>query len=117
MTLLHISSAFDSGAIEVVTLANPDNIELRIRADNAAEFVQWFHFCLHGAAGEAVTLRFLNAEPGRESVRVLRVAAAEYEKLTGIKVVIDTVPPDDAFSKTQAAIAAGTIDLAEHAEQ
>ncbi|MEI6115630.1 MAG: extracellular solute-binding protein [Burkholderiales bacterium] len=54
------------------------------------------------------TLRFLNAEPGRESVRVLRVAAAEYEKLTGIKVVIDTVPPDDAFSKTQAAIAAGT---------
>ncbi len=61
MTLLHISSAFDSGAIEVVTLANPDNIELRIRADNAAEFVQWFHFCLHGAAGEAVTLRFLNA--------------------------------------------------------
>ncbi len=58
---MHISSAFDSGAIEVVSLANPDNIELKIRADNAAEFAQWFHFCLYGAADEAVTLRFLNA--------------------------------------------------------
>ncbi|CAN1497396.1 UgpB ABC-type sugar transport system, periplasmic component [Burkholderiaceae bacterium] len=54
------------------------------------------------------SIRFLNAEPGRDSVRVLRVAAAEYEKQTGIKVIIDTVPPDDAFSKTQASIAAGT---------
>lgn len=53
-------------------------------------------------------LRFLNAEPGRESVRALRVAAAEYEKKTGVKVVIDTVPPDDAYNKLQSAIAAGT---------
>jgi murein tripeptide amidase MpaA len=61
MHKMHISSAFDSGAIEVVSLADPANIQLNIRADNAAEFAQWFHFCLHGAAGEAVTLRFLNA--------------------------------------------------------
>ncbi len=61
MTRLHISTAFDSGTIEVVSLADPDNIELRIRRDNAAEFAQWFHFCLHGAADQAVTLRFLNA--------------------------------------------------------
>ncbi|GAA4015382.1 ABC transporter substrate-binding protein [Actimicrobium antarcticum] len=53
------------------------------------------------------TLRFLNAEPGRDSVRALRVAAAEYEKKFGIKVVIDTVPPDDAYNKIQTAIAAG----------
>jgi murein tripeptide amidase MpaA len=58
---MHISSAFDSGAIEVVSLADPANIQLNIRADNAAEFAQWFHFCLLGAAAEAVTLRFLNA--------------------------------------------------------
>ena len=61
MTSLHISTAFDSGSIEVVSLADPAHIDLNIRCDNASEFAQWFHFCLHGATGEAVTLRFLNA--------------------------------------------------------
>ena len=54
------------------------------------------------------TLRFLNAEPAREAVRVVRVAAAEYERQFGVKVIIDTVPSDDAYNKIQASIAAGT---------
>jgi murein tripeptide amidase MpaA len=58
---LHISSQFDSGSIEVVSLDDPRNIELRIRKDTAAEFAQWFHFCLHGASGRNVVLKFLNA--------------------------------------------------------
>ena len=58
---LHISSSFDSGAIEVASLSNPGDIQLNIRADSASEFAQWFHFALHGAAGLTVTLRFLNA--------------------------------------------------------
>ena len=61
MTPLHISTSFDSGAIEVLSLADPADIQLNIRKDNASEFAQWFHFCLQGAAGEALTLRFLNA--------------------------------------------------------
>jgi len=61
MPHLHISTQFDSGAIEVLSLDNPRNIELAIRADNASAFAQWFHFALHGAADKAVTLRFLNA--------------------------------------------------------
>ncbi len=61
MTALHISTAFDSGAIEVVSLADPADIQLNIRSDNASGFAQWFHFCLQGAAGQAVSLRFLNA--------------------------------------------------------
>ena len=61
MTALHISSGFDSGAIEVVSLDDPHNIQLRIPGDNAADFAQWFHFGLHGAAGLPVTLHFLNA--------------------------------------------------------
>lgn len=61
MTQLHISTQFDSGAIEVLSLADPKNIQLKIRQDNASEFAQWFHFSLQGAAGVAVTLRFLNA--------------------------------------------------------
>jgi murein tripeptide amidase MpaA len=61
MTSLHISTQFDSGAIEVVNLEDHRNIQLNIRKDNAADFAQWFHFCLHGAAGLPVTLKFLNA--------------------------------------------------------
>lgn len=61
MTSLHISTQFDSGAIEVLSLDDHRNIDLRIRADNASEFAQWFHFSLHGAQGLPVTLRFLNA--------------------------------------------------------
>ena len=61
MTTLHISTQFDSGAIDVVSLSDHRNIELNIRADNASAFAQWFHFALQGAAGLPVTLRFLNA--------------------------------------------------------
>ena len=61
MFALHISTAFDSGSIEVLRLDDPQTIELAIRRDNAAEFAQWFHFALHGAAGQAVALRFTNA--------------------------------------------------------
>ena len=61
MTQLHISTSFDSGAIEVLSLADSSDIQLNIRHDNASEFAQWFHFRLQGAAGLPVTLRFLNA--------------------------------------------------------
>lgn len=56
-----ISSQFDAGAIEVVRAEDPADIELRVPADNAAEFAQWFHFRLQGAAGVPVCLRFTNA--------------------------------------------------------
>ncbi len=61
MTTLHISTAFDSGSIEVIHLEDPRNIRLHIRKDNASEFAQWFHFSLQGAAGVPVVLKFLNA--------------------------------------------------------
>ena len=37
-----INAAFDSGNIEVVRLACPEEIELTIRKDNASDFYQWF---------------------------------------------------------------------------
>ena len=61
MTQLHISSAFDSGAIDVVSLNDAGDIQLKLRPDNASEFAQWFHFSVQGAAHQAVTLRFMNA--------------------------------------------------------
>ncbi len=61
MTPLHISAQFDSGAIEVLSVADPHDIQVQIRKDNAADIAQWFHFALHGAAHVPVTVRFMNA--------------------------------------------------------
>ena len=61
--MIRIGSQFDSGAIEVVTLATGDTerIDLRIRRDSHEDFTQWFHFRLQGARGRRCTIRFLNA--------------------------------------------------------
>jgi murein tripeptide amidase MpaA len=59
--VLKISSTFDSGAIEVVRIDDPADIRLRLRKDNAADFHQWFHFRLMGAAGKPVRMVFENA--------------------------------------------------------
>ena len=76
MTALHISSQFDAGAIEVLSLTDPQDIQLKIRADNASAFAQWFYFCLQGAAGVPVQLKFLNAgqsayPPGWDGYRIV----------------------------------------------
>lgn len=52
-------------------------------------------------------LRFLNSEPSQESVAVLDKAAAEWEQMTGVRIVIDSVGPGEAWQKLQASIAAG----------
>ena len=61
MNPIHISSAFDAGAIDVLSVADPQDIQLNIRNDNASDFAQWFYFCLQGAAGVPVRLNFMNA--------------------------------------------------------
>lgn len=61
MNPITISSQFDSGAIGIVRADDPADIVLTVRADNAAEFAQWFHFRLQGASGVPVTIRFDNA--------------------------------------------------------
>ncbi|MEY3200831.1 MAG: hypothetical protein RIR70_381 [Pseudomonadota bacterium] len=67
--MIHISKGFDSGAIEVVSIAPLSasdatepaaRIHLNLPADNAADFRQWFHFRLHGARGVRCELRFGN---------------------------------------------------------
>jgi murein tripeptide amidase MpaA len=59
-----ISSAFDSGAIDVISSNRTDAgavFQLHIRKDSHADIHQWFHFRLSGARGIACTLRFENA--------------------------------------------------------
>ena len=107
MTSLHISSHFDSGAIEVVSLRDPHDIQLKIRPDNASDFAQWFHFCLHGARGVPVTLRFLNAgasafPKGWEGYRVMASTDRQHwfridARFDGQQLVVDCTPESDSL--------------------
>ena len=59
---MQITSAFDSGNIEVVAADAADDIRLRIRPDGRADFRQWFHFRLSGARGAACALKIVNGD-------------------------------------------------------
>ena len=41
---LFVSSAFDSGNIEVDDATDPSNVRLRITPDAGEDHYQWFHF-------------------------------------------------------------------------
>lgn len=59
--MLKISTRFDGGAVIVHDLADPQNIRLSIRPDNASDFAQWFYFRLQGAAYQNCVMHFENA--------------------------------------------------------
>ncbi|NTV11174.1 MAG: carboxypeptidase family protein [Zoogloea sp.] len=104
---MRISSNFDSGAIEVISCDSPSDIRLRLRADNASAFRQWFHFRLQGGAGKALRLSFENAAdaaypegwPGYRCVASydrrhwFRVTATRYE---GGALVVEHTPERDS---------------------
>lgn len=58
---IKISQNFDAGAIEVVSVKDVENIELKLRKDSNADFMQWFYFRLQGARDQDATIRILNA--------------------------------------------------------
>ncbi len=58
---IKISSHFDAGAIECISASHPDQIDLNLRKDSNADFMQWFYFRLQGARNKACTMRILNA--------------------------------------------------------
>ena len=58
---LSITSNFDAGAIEVLACDRAEDIRLRLRRDNHAEFAQWFYFRLTGARRERCKMTFDNA--------------------------------------------------------
>ncbi|HCH66775.1 MAG: hypothetical protein CL927_04705 [Deltaproteobacteria bacterium] len=61
MSAVIISSAFDSGNIEVIDASDPADIRLEVRTDVGGEHLQWFHFRVAGGRGVALTLRITNA--------------------------------------------------------
>lgn len=53
MTSIQISSAFDSGNIEVLSL-DGTTARLAIRRDHESDFFQWFHFRVSAAPGQSI---------------------------------------------------------------
>ncbi len=105
---MKISSNFDSGSIEVVSLEDPQDIRLRLRFDNAASFSQWFHFRLMGAAATPLRMVFENAAaaaypegwPGYRCVASydrqnwFRIATTRYE---GGELIVEHTPERDGI--------------------
>src|SRR5690606_20080719 len=62
MSDIQICAAFDSGNIEVASVAGADAV-LTIRRDQDSDFFQWFHFRVSGARMRELRLRItgLNA--------------------------------------------------------
>lgn len=58
---IKISQNFDAGAIEVVSALDVENIQLNLRQDSNAEFMQWFYFRLQGARDQDACIRIVNA--------------------------------------------------------
>ncbi len=56
---ISITSDFDGGNIEVLTIAG-NSADLAIRHDKDSEFYQWFYFRVDGASGAPLTLRITN---------------------------------------------------------
>jgi multiple sugar transport system substrate-binding protein len=60
-----------------------------------------------GFCQKDVTLRFLNCETDVNTVAYLNKIAAEWQQKTGVKVVVETVPEPESFTKIVASIKAG----------
>jgi murein tripeptide amidase MpaA len=58
---MQISSAFDSGNIDIIAADSPDAIRLTIRKDNGSDFYQWFHLRVSGVRDTALTMKIENA--------------------------------------------------------
>ena len=68
MTDIAIDAAFDSGNIEVLTIADTA-ATLKIRQDRDSDFFQWFHFRVSQCAGRALTLRIARCAVAAAMVR------------------------------------------------
>lgn len=61
MSDIQITSAFDSGNIEVLSISGSE-ATLSIRKDRQSDFLQWFHFRVTGAKGRELVLRLTDMQ-------------------------------------------------------
>ena len=58
---MHISSNFDGGNINLISIEEANNIRVEINPDYNAKFFQWFYFRLTGASQKQCLIRIVNA--------------------------------------------------------
>ncbi|KFZ38414.1 hypothetical protein HR45_02915 [Shewanella mangrovi] len=58
---MRVTANFDGGNIDVLDIANKDDIRLAIRPDVGNEFFQWFNFRFEGHVGNQYCLKIVNA--------------------------------------------------------
>lgn len=58
---MKINSDFDGGNIEVVKIENANDIQLKIRKDVNAKYLQWFYFHFYGKKNFEYTFKIINA--------------------------------------------------------
>jgi murein tripeptide amidase MpaA len=58
---MRIDADIDGGSIRVLDASDPRSVELALRPDSAADFMQWFHFRVLDAEGQRCSLRIANA--------------------------------------------------------
>jgi murein tripeptide amidase MpaA len=58
MTKINVNTKFDGGSIEVVSIANPQDLQFKIRHDTNSEFKQWFYFQLTGVLDIDINITF-----------------------------------------------------------
>jgi len=58
---MEVTNNFDGGSIEVVDTTNYNDIQLKLRDDNAADFRQWFYCRISGVRAQKLTFRIINA--------------------------------------------------------
>lgn len=84
---LKISSNFDAGNIEVVSVESYSDINLKIRKDTNSEFLQWFYFRLQGGKGQSCKINLLNAgESAYPDGWINYKARASYDRETWFQV-------------------------------
>ncbi len=82
-----VSSAFDSGSIEVIAADDPQNIQLNLRRDTKADSMQWFYFRMQEVEGMDLKIDILNASEasypeGWEEYQ----AVVSYDRITWFRV-------------------------------
>ena len=84
MSDIQITAAFDSGNIEVLSIAGSE-ARLTIRKDRDSDFFQWFHFRVSGCKHHALTLRLtgLNASAYPGGWPAYRAAVSEDRQYWG----------------------------------
>ena len=64
--MLRIISSFDGGNIEVIKADDPGDIQLNIRQDTKAEFLQWFYFKVIGVKNTPCTCLLYTSDAADE---------------------------------------------------